>query len=146
MLKQIRRWLVVLAIVLSGIYLWNHRFGEPEHFVDPADEFRYGSIGADHPLAMAPIPYWIWKALPEVAPPSKVIPQMYAKPWNGKKGFAAFGLVTEDQMPKTLATDDGQKHFERPIGFSRRTVYVMDGGGLNGAGCHLTTVRSDSDW
>jgi mono/diheme cytochrome c family protein len=143
MLKQIRRWLVVLAIVSLGIYLWSHRFGVPEHFVDPADEYKYGSIGADHPMAMAPIPYWIWKALPEVAPPSKVIPKMYAKPWNGNEGFAAFGFVTEDQMPKTLATDDGHKHLERPVGFSRRTVYGMDFVGVNCALCHLTTFQSE---
>lgn len=143
MLKQIRRWLVVFLVVLAGVYLWNHRFGEPEHFVDPADEYKYGSIGADHPLAMAPIPYWIWKALPEVAPPSKVIPKMYAKPWNGQEGFAAFGFVTEDKMPDTLATDEGHKHFERPIGFSRRTVYGMDFVGVNCSLCHLTTFRSE---
>ncbi len=142
MLKQIRRWLVVLAIVSLGVYMWTHRFGMPEHFVDPTDEFKYGSIGADHPMAMAPIPYWIWKALPAVAPPSKIIPKMYAKPWNGKEGMAAFGFVTEDQMPKTLATDEGDKHFERPIGFSRRTVFGMDFVGVNCSLCHLTTFQS----
>lgn len=141
MFKQIRRWVVILAIVLLGIYLWNHRFGEPEHFVDHGNEYRYGSIGADHPMAMAPIPYWIWKALPEVAPPSKIIPKMSAKPWNGKEGMAAFGFVTEDQMPESLAAEGGQKHFDRPIGFSRRTVYGMDFVGVNCALCHLTTFQ-----
>jgi mono/diheme cytochrome c family protein len=143
MKKPIRRWLLVLVIVFAGSYLWTQRFGVPEHFVDPADEFRYGSIGADHPMAMAPIPYWIWKALPMVAPPSKIIPKMYAQPWNGKEGFKAFGLVTEDQMPEVLAGDDSQKHFERPIGFSRRTVYGMDFVGVNCSLCHLTTFRSE---
>jgi len=143
MLKQIRRWVVVLAIVLLGVYLWNHRFGQPEHFVNPADEYKYGSIGSDHPLAMAPIPYWIWKALPDVAPPSQVIPKMYAKPWNGKEGFAAFGLVTEAQMPESLAAEGGQKHFKRPIGFSRRTVYGLDFVGINCSFCHLTTFSSE---
>lgn len=145
MLKQIRRWLLVLVIVLSGFYLWTHRFGVPEHFVDPADEFKYGSIGADHPMAMAPIPYWIWKALPLVAPPSKEIQKMYAKPWNGEEGFAAFGFVTEDEMPKSLASEGGQKHFERPIGFSRRTVFGVDFVGVNCSVCHLTTFKSEAD-
>jgi len=146
MLKKVVLWGAIAAVVIVGISLWNNRFGVPEHFVDPADEFKYGSIGSDHPLAMAPIPYWIWQALPEVAPPSQIIPQMYAKPWNGKEGFAAFGLVTEDSMPEPLANADGQRHLERPIGFSRRTVFGMDFVGVNCSFCHLTTYRdSPSD-
>jgi len=94
---------------------------------------------------MAPIPYWIWKALPAVAPPSQAIPRMYAKPWNGKEGMAAFGLVTEDQMPKSLESGDSHKHLERPIGFSRRTVYGMDFVGVNCALCHLTTFQDEPD-
>lgn len=141
MLKKMVWWLVVVAAVIFGVYVWNNRFGEPEHFVNPEDEFKYGSIGSDHPMAMAPIPYWIWRALPEVAPPAQIIPQMYAKPWNGKEGFAAFGLVTEDRMPEPLANSDGQKHLERPIGFSRRTVFGMDFVGVNCSFCHLTTYR-----
>jgi hypothetical protein len=145
MKKQIRRWLVFLLVVAAGVWLWIHRFGEPEHFVKPSDEYKYGSIGADHPMAMAPIPYWIWKALPVIAPPSKIIPKMYAQPWNGEEGWAAFGFVTEDEMPKTLASEKGQKHLDRPIGFSRRTVYGIDFVGANCALCHLTTFRDEPE-
>jgi processive rubber oxygenase RoxA-like protein len=141
MVKQILWWLVIIAIVLTGYYVWTHRFGVPESFVDPGDDFRYGSVGSDHPMALAPIPYWLMKALPEVAPPSEVIPGLGAGAWNEQEGFAAFGLVTEAQMPKTLANSDAQPHLERPIGFSRRTVFGMDFIGVNCAFCHLSTYR-----
>lgn len=117
------RRLILLALLLFGLgWLWTHRFGEPEDFDAQEMQFKYGSIGADHPLAEAPLPYWLWKALPELYDPAKVIPGGRG-PVNGKPGWEAFGLFQEPGM-------------DRPVGFSRRRVFGMDFVGLNCAFCH----------
>jgi cytochrome c553 len=138
--RRIAGWLVIVAVLVGGFMLWRHRFGVPEDFSDPAAEYKYGSIGSDHPLAQAPIPYWIWKVLPELFPPSEFIPKE-AGPWNGKPGFEAFGLVTEANMEHPRGYVEGQIVYDRPIGFSKRTVFGIDFVGVNCAFCHLTTVR-----
>ena len=125
--KRVLWLLATAAVVAAGISLWSHRFGVAQDYTGMEEQFKYGSIGSDHPLAEAPLPYWIWKVLPQIFPPSTVIAQGYG-PRNNKTGYDAFGLVTEPQM-------------DRPIGFSKRTVLGLDFVGLNCAFCHLTTLR-----
>lgn len=134
-------WLILIVVVLALVWLWRHRFGEPEDFDYMEAQYKYGSIGADHPLAQAPLPYWLWKALPELFDPAEVIPRGLG-PNNGKKGFEAFGLVTETERERPRGWTDSQVPFDRPIGFSRRRVFGMDFVGLNCAFCHLGTLQA----
>jgi len=147
-------WLLVILVVLAvGLSVWRHWHGVPEDFANMEAEFKYGSIGADHPRARAPIPYWIWKVLPEMFPPSPAIgdAQWYRpaigdaqwyRPKNDKEGYAAFGLVTEANMARPPGFIEGQTEpFDRPIGFSKRTVFGIDFIGVNCAFCHTTTLR-----
>ena len=141
MLKRVLWLFMILAVLAAGYSLWTHRFGVPEDFADMESQYKYGSIGSDHPLSRAPLPYWIWKALPELFPPSAAIEKSWYEPRNDKQGYAAFGLVTEAVMARPRGYTDGQPVFERPIGFSRRKVFGMDFVGINCALCHLTTLR-----
>lgn len=135
------RWLIGLAVAaLLGWQLWVHRFGVPEDFADTDTQFKYGSIGADHPLARAPLPYWLWKVLPEVFPPSEVMAAKVA-PRDTARSFTAFGLVIEDKMAIPVGAAPGQAGLERPIGFSTRKVLGMDFVGMNCAFCHTTRLR-----
>ncbi|MGH8767954.1 MAG: hypothetical protein ACREVT_07170 [Burkholderiales bacterium] len=137
-------WLLVILVVLAvGLSVWRHWRGVPEDFANMEAEFKYGSIGSDHPRARAPIPYWIWKVLPEMFPPSTAIGDAeWYRPKNDKEGYAAFGLVTEANMARPRGVIEGQTElFERPIGFSKRTVFGIDFVGVNCAFCHTTTLR-----
>ena len=134
-------WLLLLAVLVIGLLaLWLQRFGEPEDFDRMEAQFKYGSIGADHPLAQAPIPYWLWKVLPEVLPPETTLRADRA-PGNGRRGLEAFGLVTEDKAGLTAAQLQDLPGLDRPIGFSRRRVFGMDFVGMNCAFCHLGTYK-----
>ena len=141
------RWRIVriallLAVVLGLVWLWLHRFGEPEDFDHMEAQFKYGSIGSDHPLAQAPLPYWLWKVLPEVFPPGALVPKPMS-PDNDKASFEAFGLVVEAQRELPSGHVAGEPAFERPIGFSRRRVFGMDFVGMNCSFCHLGTLKAD---
>jgi hypothetical protein len=140
--KRRRRILIVAVIVLllGALTLWHQRFGHPEDFDHMEAQFKYGSIGADHPLAQAPLPYWMWKVLPEIFPPASTVPSGLG-PTNGRKGYDAFGLVTEAQRDLPSGHVQGEPLFERPIGFSRRRVLGMDFVGMNCAFCHLGTYQ-----
>jgi cytochrome c5 len=129
----------VLLLIVLVVCAWRHRFGEPESFDQMDDQFKYGSIGADHPLAQAPLPYWLWRALPELFDPAVVT--QGRPPTNGQPGWAAFGLVSEAAMPARATLNHGAA-FDRPIGFSRRRVFGMDFVGLNCAFCHLGTLQA----
>jgi hypothetical protein len=147
------KWLVVAALLLGVAWAWTHRFGTPEDFDHMEAQFKYGSIGADHPMAQAPIPYWMWKAMPRLLEPDDSFGAGLS-PYSGNKGWAAFGLVSESLAERTrqphpqlpaLGMPSGWKQgdvpFERPIGFSRRRVFGMDFVGLNCAFCHLGTLK-----
>ena len=54
--KRLRGGALVLLLVLGLWWLWQHRMGQPEDFGPMEDQYKYGSIGADHPLAAAPLP------------------------------------------------------------------------------------------
>ncbi len=141
MKRRIAWWFAIVALLFLGWWFWRHWMGVPEDFADPAAEFKYGSIGSDHVLAQAPIPYWIWKVLPEMFPPAEYIPKE-SGPWNGKPGFGAFGLMSEPSMDRPRGYAEGQVVYERPIGFSKRTVFGVEFVGVNCAFCHLTTIRN----
>src|SRR6185436_8321384 len=134
-----RRWpliLVLVFVVLGAAWVWANRFGEPEDFEHMEAQFKYGSIGADHPFSQAPLPYWLWKVLPELFDPDRFIPQDRL-PTNGKKGYEAFGLVVEAERERPRGFTGNRAPFERPIGFSRRRVFGVDFVGLNCAFCHV---------
>jgi hypothetical protein len=136
-------WIVVLAVLLGLLVLWWYRFGTPEDFDHMEDHFKYGSIGADHPLAQAPLPYWLWRVLPEVIPPVKALPEEHRAGLHAdRSGYEVFGLVEERTQATPRGYAKGQPPFTRPIGFSRRNVLGMDFVGLNCAFCHTTTLRS----
>ncbi len=139
MRKTTTRLLIIAVVLILGYQLWSHRFGVPEEFHSDESHFKYGSIGADHPLARAPLPYWIWKVLPEVFPPSTAMPKSVA-PYDTAKSLTAFGLVIEDTIDTPIGS--AQPAFERPIGFSKRRVFGLDMVGMNCAFCHLTSVRT----
>ncbi len=147
MSKKRLLWLVLIVLVVASLWqAWRHRFGAPEDFAHMEAQFKYGSIGADHPLAQAPIPYWLWKALPELFDPATVIPSPHG-PKNGLKGLDAFGLVTEQRTDARDLPDGhaaGSPVFERPIGFSKRRVFGMDFVGMNCAFCHQGTLRASA--
>jgi len=132
---------MLLVLVLGLAWLWTHRFGDPEDFDHMEAQFKYGSIGSDHPLAQAPLPYWLWKVLPEVFPPKTTIPR-HLGPDNDKMSFEAFGLVVEAERDAPSGYVPGQPMFDRPIGFSRRRVFGMDFVGMNCAFCHLGTYKA----
>ncbi len=136
-------WVVIAGLLLSALWVWNHRFGQPDDFADMAAQYKYGSTGSDHPLARAPLPYWLWKVLPEVYPPYQVMPRTVA-PKNEIKGYGAFGLVSEASMERPVGMAEDQAPLERPIGFSKRRVFGIDLVGVNCAFCHLSTVRKDA--
>ncbi len=134
-------WLV-LAIVVGGTgwYAWSHRFGTPDDYDHMEAQFKYGSIGSDHPLALAPIPYWIWKVLPDVFPTATTIGHGH-DPRNGQPGYGAFGLVTEAAPDHPRGWQPGQPTFDRPIGISKRRVLGMDFVGENCSFCHMGTLN-----
>ncbi len=124
--------LVIVAVLIAALSVWRHRFGVPNDYPDIEMQFKYGSIGSDHPLTRG-IPYWIWRVLPVMLPPAKIMPDGY-KPTNGKSGYEAFGFLTDQH---DIATEG----IDRPIGFSKRRVFGLDFIGANCAFCHVSTVR-----
>jgi hypothetical protein len=151
--RRLIKWLLLAALLLGAVWVWMHRFGTPEDFDHMEAQFKYGSIGADHPMAQAPIPYWLWRAMPRLLDPDSGVGQGRS-PMSGHAGWEAFGLVNEtladrkrrphpDLPPLGMPRGwkEGDVAFERPIGFSRRRVFGMDFVGLNCAFCHLGTVR-----
>ncbi len=133
---------LLAVLVLALAWLWQHRMGTPDDYDHMEAQFKYGSIGADHPLAQAPLPYWLWKVLPDVLPPVGLLAPPQG-PSNDRKGYDAFGLVIEAQPEQPTGHVAGQPAFERPIGFSKRRVLGMDFVGLNCAFCHLGTFQAD---
>jgi hypothetical protein len=138
---RVLKWALLVLVVVALVLAWRHRFGEPESFDQMDDQFKYGSVGADHPMAQAPLPYWLWRALPDLFDPDEVIPKAHAHT-NGKKGWEAFGLFIEPKLPSRNNLPSAVA-FERPIGFSRRRVFGMDFVGLNCSFCHLGTLQRE---
>ena len=89
----------------------------PELHADPAEHFKYGSIGSDSGNG---VPYWIWRILPSVFP--EYLPD------RPGEGYARMGFVYESADR------------DRPIGTSLR-AYPVDLVGLNCAVCHTGTLQ-----
>lgn len=116
-----RRWLLfggvalLLLLAVAGLGYWYYVARDiPTQFADPAEHFKYGSIGTE---AASGIPYLIWKVLPSVC--------------SGKPpgdGYASLGFVYEPGH-------------DRPIGMPLRIVGIPRVG-LNCAVCHTGVVRT----
>ena len=106
MRQRVLASLAAMVVVVGGIVAWNHRLGVPEDFADHEAQFKYGSIGTDHPMTRAPIPYWIWKVLPIMFTPSAVIKPGFG-PANDLSSYAAFGLISETDMPRPRGFSPG---------------------------------------
>jgi len=108
---------VVLFVVIlaAGAYLIG-RFSvdSPVDYQDNIEHFKYGSLGSEHEFGM---PYWIWRALPEV----------FADKLPGTD-WESLGFVFE-------------KGKDLPVGISRRRYRGFDLVWLNCAFCHTGTVR-----
>ncbi len=106
---------ILVVFLVGGVYLLG-RFSvdTPVEYQDNAEHFKYGSLGSEHEFGM---PYWIWRALPE----------LFADKLPGK-GWESLGFVFE-------------KGKDLPIGMSKRRYRGFDLVWLNCAFCHAGTVR-----
>src|SRR5580765_7085188 len=98
--KKTFRNILLLIVVIGAIALylaWPSISNGVVDYDNIVDHFKYGSIGSE---AANGIPYWIWKALPE----------LFADKLPGK-GYASLGFIQE-------AGND------RPIGFTLRRVFI----------------------
>ncbi len=110
--------IVLVAVVAVGLFVYFRLFRPvPTVYADPAEHFKYGSIGVEVP---AGLPYWIWVVLPRV----------FADKLPGPGGYVALGASWE--MGKEL-----------PIGFTKETIGIQRVG-VNCAGCHTTSVRASA--
>ena len=151
--KLLSLLLLIIVFLTAGRYVWDHRFGVPEDYADIEAQFKYGSLGSDHPMTRG-IPYWIWRVLPDILPPSDIKPEKF-RPKNGKKGYDAFGFLREDKTfslkngtwveSTTREEISGGSKIDRPIGFSKRRVFGMDFIGANCAFCHVSTLRKSKE-
>lgn len=107
---------ILLVGIALGVLLWYKLMRRvPTVYADPAEHFKYGSIGVEAP---AGIPYWIWLVLPRV----------FADKLPGPGGYVALGATWE--MGREL-----------PVGFTKEVV-GFPRVGLNCAGCHSASVRA----
>jgi processive rubber oxygenase RoxA-like protein len=110
--------MIVLALVLvMGAWLIG-RFGADMAvaYNEDAEHFKYGSLGSEHEFG---VPYWIWRALPELFQEKLPPPG---------KGWESVGFVFE-------------KGKQLPVGMSQRRYLGFDVVWLNCAFCHAGTVR-----
>jgi hypothetical protein len=109
---------IILAVVSIVVLVLVGRFGadRPVEYRDDLDHFKYGSLGSEHEFG---IPYWIWRALPEL---------FRDKLPGDKSGWQSVGFVFE-------------KGKQLPVGMSQRRYLGFDVVWLNCAFCHAGTVR-----
>lgn len=117
-------WITVVVLVLgmlAGALLLG-RFGAdtPVVYKDDLEHFKYGSLGSEHEFG---VPYWIWRALPELFE-DKLPPP--------RRGWESVGFVFENG--KSL-----------PVGMSQRRYLGFDVVWLNCAFCHAGTVRESAE-
>ena len=151
---------VMILFLGGGLLLSSMLYGEPEDFADIEDQFKYGSIGSDHFLARG-IPYFIWQALPRMFEPTDILMGQlptfegvnkedyrprYGKEHSKGRSYEAFGLLKEEHKTVRLVARDRDVEtiIDRPIGFSKRTVFGLDFVGINCAFCHASTIRTDN--
>ena len=54
---------VVIALFAGAALLIRFRADQPVVYTDDVEHFKYGSLGSEHEFG---VPYWIWRALPEL--------------------------------------------------------------------------------
>ncbi len=117
-------WITVVVLLLGmvGGAVLLGRFGAdiPVAYQDDHDHFKYGSLGSEHEFG---VPYWIWRALPELF--KDKLPQP-------GRGWESVGFVFEKG-----------KHL--PVGMSQRRYLGFDVVWLNCAFCHAGTVRESAE-
>ena len=109
--------ITLMVGVIMGAWLVG-RFGADTAlaYKNDLDHFKYGSLGSEHEFG---IPYWIWRALPELF--------QDRLPGDGA-GWRSVGFVFE-------------KGKDLPVGMSQRRYLGFDLVWLNCAFCHAGTVR-----
>jgi len=121
--------IVVTILVVGGAYLlWRVNDDRPVTYESDLEHFKYGSTGGERGWKLQfgfGIPYWMWIALPEVAP--ELLPDR-----QPGQGYSAFGLLYEEGR---------NPMFDLPIGTSMRRVQGIDRVYLNCAFCHTAAVR-----
>jgi mono/diheme cytochrome c family protein len=108
--------LLVVASLASAWLLVRFRIDRPVTYKDDPEHFKYGSLGSEREFG---IPYWIWRALPELF--EDKLPDSGA-------GWKSVGFVFE-------------KGKDLPVGMSQRRYLGFDVVWLNCAFCHAGTVR-----
>jgi mono/diheme cytochrome c family protein len=112
---------VLLVLLAAGGYLAKRLMADvPVAYADPAEHYKYGSIGGDVENGL---PLAIMEVLPTAFP--EYLPEGAPHDWT------AFGFIQEPGQPM-------------PIGFSVRQHQVARTG-LNCAGCHVGTWRAAAD-
>jgi len=114
--RDIRLFVALLALIAVFVIV-NAVSNYAVDYVTIGDHFKYGSIGSE---AANGIPYWIWKAMPE----------LFADKLPGK-GYASLGFIQE-------------AGHDQPVGFSIRRV-LIDRVALNCGVCHTGSVRDTPD-
>ena len=109
--------IVLTVLLVAGAWLVG-RFGADRAvaYQDDLEHFKYGSLGSEHEFG---IPYWIWRALPELFQDKLPAP---ANDWQ------SVGFVFESGK-------------ELPVGMAQRRYLGFDVVWLNCAFCHAGTVR-----
>jgi hypothetical protein len=115
-----RRWAAWLAAgSLLALCAWMARIAlqdAPVTYTSVDAHFKYGSTGAERAFGM---PYWVWRALPELFP--EYLPG---------EGYASLGFIYEAGR-------------DLPIGVSERSIRGMRKVGLNCGACHVGVVRAE---
>jgi hypothetical protein len=105
---------LVIALISGAWLLVRFRADRAVIYANELDHFKYGSLGSEREFG---VPYWIWRALPE----------LFADKLPGN-GWESLGFVFE--KGKAL-----------PAGMSQRRYLGFDLVWLNCAICHTGTVR-----
>lgn len=108
-----------IMVLIAGYLIARFVPEKPVDYESIDDHFKYGSIGSE---PASGLPYWIWKALPE----------MFPEKFPGPGGYASFGMIYEEGR-------------DLPIGVSQRRVTGIDRVWLNCAVCHTGTLRETKD-
>lgn len=117
--RRVRIALALVVVALAAIGALAYSFfttNEPATYANAAEEFEYGSIGAEQTRG---VPYYIWAVLPTVF--HDLLPK------GTGDGYARFGFIFEPGHDRPIGTS----YRKKPIGLV----------GLNCASCHTGTVR-----
>jgi hypothetical protein len=108
--------ILVVAVIAAAWLLGRFGADTPVVHKDDLEHFKYGSLGSEHEFG---IPYWIWRALPEL---------FHDRLPESGNGWRSVGFVFENGK-------------DLPVGMSQRRYLGFDLVWLNCAFCHAGTVR-----